>query len=94
MRQNARYTNIILTIIAFALVILAVDQFAGRNPRVRAAGKFVDVQFVTGGNGVLAINTATGDIWDYSLGGMYGFKVKHVARIEELGKAPVVDSAR
>jgi len=98
------YTKAILTLIACALLVIAGNTLTKPTRSVAAAesdnieaqiGGLTGVQFSYAANGgLLAVDTRTGDIWLYGLGGELGYSVGHLGRIDELGKPLIVTANR
>jgi len=80
------YTKAILTLIACALLVIAGNALTTPTRSVAAAGGLTGVQFSYAMGSLLAVDTRTGDIWVYGLGGEGGSRVDHLGRIGELGK--------
>jgi len=87
------YTKAVLTLIALALLVIAGNSLINPKQNVAAAGKFSDVQFSYAMGGILAVDTRTGDIWDYGLGGEGGSGVQLLGHIDEIGK-PLIPPLR
>jgi hypothetical protein len=76
------YVKTILTLIAVALLVIATNSVL-RPTTASAQGSLSGVQFLAAGRGVWAIDTRTGDVWQYPYGGPG--PVEHVGKITRLG---------
>jgi hypothetical protein len=88
------YTKVILTLIACVLLVIAGNALIKPSRSVTAAGALIGVQFSYAMGSLLAVDTRTGDIWVYGLGGEGGSGVEHLGRIDELGKPLIVTANR
>lgn len=88
MNHVDRYTKIVLTIIAAALVTIACNQVSSApGATARAAGKLASVQFSGVPIGFIAVDTNSGDVWSYDNTHGQGIDgVTHIGRIDEVGK--------
>ena len=78
-----RYTKAVLTVIALMLVVLVCRSLIQPNV-VAAQGSLSGVQFIAMGPGVWAIDTRSGDVWQYPYRG--GDAPLHIGKITQLGK--------
>jgi len=58
------YTKVVLTLILLVLAVIALRPVI-QPQAVVAQGNLTGVQFTYNGGGFLAIDTRTGDVWDY-----------------------------
>jgi hypothetical protein len=65
------YTKFVLTIIALLLLLIACNQYINPVTTASAQGPFAGVQvyFDTAGSGFIALDTRTGDYWEYAANG-------------------------
>jgi hypothetical protein len=60
------YTKAVLTVIAFLLLLIACNQYANPESKVRAEGTFAGSQFSATDVSINLFDTRTGEIWVYS----------------------------
>ena len=94
------YTKAVLTVIAFALLLIACNHYVNPPATVSSEGPFAGVQFLGNqGTDFLAIDTRTGDIWYYtyldasarkilSMSTPAGYNVTHMGKLGKLGGPP------
>jgi hypothetical protein len=84
--KTDRYTKAVLTVIAAALAVLAVEQSSLPHAHAAPSGegaKFADVTYDYGGNSITFFNKTTGDLWYY---GAFGSEEKpQHAKLNQLG---------
>jgi hypothetical protein len=90
--QLDRYTKLVLTVIALALVLIACKP-AFESNGVAAAGRFAGVQFGVSpnGQGFWAFDTRTGDVWEYIA---ITDEIGHFGRLTELGQPVLRDKKK
>ena len=76
------YTKTVLTLIALALLVIAGNSVLRPSP-VSADNGIGGAHFLAAGQGVWAIDSRTGDIWQYPFG---SGAPRHVGKVSQLGQ--------
>jgi hypothetical protein len=79
------YTKTVLTLIALALLVMAGNSFLRPSP-VSADNGIGGAHFLAAGEGVWAIDSRTGDIWQYPQYPYGTGAPAHIGKISQLGQ--------
>ncbi len=81
-----RYTKIVLTVIALALVLIACNQYVTPATTTAAQGPFANVLFTGNAGSFTLFDQRTGDIWTYYQTGPDTNMTLHHARVSAPGR--------
>jgi len=79
------YTKTILTLIALLLAIVVLRPVF-QPPTASAQSAFAGIQFLGGPDNLLAVDTRTGDIWEYKTGDLSNTVVMYWGKLTQIGK--------